>query len=71
MPHQMHQDVEDLRFDVRDHPHSIELAPTAIDLAVTKGECHEPASATIRTFSGKPAAFLQDITRPAAALLPP
>jgi hypothetical protein len=71
MPHEVDEDVEDLRLDMHDGAVSIELTPIAIDLAVSEPEPHVPASTIIRSFSGKSQEFLQDTSRRVAALWRP
>ena len=68
VPHEMDQHVEHLRLDVDDRAFSMQLTPIAVDFAVAEYKGHVPASMRIRTFSGKPPAFVQDTSRPAAAL---
>jgi hypothetical protein len=46
----------------------VQLTPVTVDFAVPEYEGHMPASNNLRTFSGKSPAFVQDTSRPAAAL---
>ena len=68
VPHEMDQHVEHLWFDADEGAVSMQLTPVTVDLAVVEYESHTPASRNLRTFSGKPPAFVQDRSRPAAAL---
>jgi hypothetical protein len=67
MPHEMNQHVEDLWLDAHEGAVSMQLTPVAVDFAVSEYEGHTPDSRDLRTFSGKPPAFVQGRSRPAAA----
>src|SRR5262249_20742908 len=71
VPYEMNQHVEHLWLDGDDGPVPIQLPPITVDFAVSEYEGHVPASTILRTFSGKPPAFVQDTSRPAAALWRP
>ena len=67
----MNQHAEDLWLDADEGAVSMQLTPVTVDFAVSEYEGHTPASRNLRTFSGKPPAFAQDRSRPAAALWRP
>jgi hypothetical protein len=66
----MDQHVEHLWLDAEEVAVPMQLAPVTVDLPVFEYEGHVPASTILRTFSGKPPAFVLVATHHPAVTMP-